>query len=157
MALPVCGLRPCLAFLFTTEKVPKPTSPSFPVFLSSFATAPRNASSALEAAALVMSASCAITPINSAFVIVQSPFQKLNIQPPPAAVNCLRPACQAGFLPVFGHTCVFVQRGSIRFKTAVRLTQKKITSKKKVNDTSRRCWQTLLMERLRVLEGQGCR
>ena len=64
------------AFLFTTEKVPNPTSPSLPLFLSSFSTAEVNASSALAAAAFETAAPSAIAPINSAFVIPFFPFHQ---------------------------------------------------------------------------------
>jgi hypothetical protein len=71
---PVLGLRPFLVFLFTTEKVPNPTSVTFCPFFKADLTAFNVESSALEASALLSPVPEAILSINSALVIYISPL-----------------------------------------------------------------------------------
>src|SRR5574340_1084653 len=65
ISAPVCGLRPVRAARLEDLKVPKPTRVTVSPFETALTTASRMASSALPAAALLMSASVAATSINS--------------------------------------------------------------------------------------------
>jgi hypothetical protein len=71
---PVLGLRPFLDFLFTTEKVPNPTSVTFCPFFKADLTAFSVESSALDASVLLSPVPEAILSINSALVIYISPL-----------------------------------------------------------------------------------
>ncbi len=67
---PVCGLRPSLAALLVTEKVPKPTKVTLSPFFNALLAAPMKASIVLPASALVIPVSDAIASINSALFII---------------------------------------------------------------------------------------
>ncbi len=71
---PVLGLRPFLAFLFVTPKVPKPTMVTFCPFFKAALTASSVASKALVASALLRPAPDAIFSISSVFVMIFPPF-----------------------------------------------------------------------------------
>jgi hypothetical protein len=66
----VKGLIPSLAALFLEEKVPKPTSATFPSFLSPLVIPAKVASNTLPASALETPASAAINSTNSVFDII---------------------------------------------------------------------------------------
>src|SRR3569832_947285 len=98
ISAPVCGLRPVRAARLDDLKVPKPTRVTVSPFATALTTASRIASSALPAAALLMSASVAATTINSHLFI--------NI---PSLVERTKYYKHSGFLGLSAHNFPLVR------------------------------------------------
>jgi hypothetical protein len=79
MTSPVRGLRPFLDFLFTTEKVPNPTSVTFCPFFKADLIEFKVESSDLDASALLNPVPDAILSMSSAFVIYVPPFHQKEL------------------------------------------------------------------------------